>query len=241
MTKTEMLLGGPGLIQFSSASTGSKPTMIQANDIPRFTNGKWTDTVELPDGYSVRVSVEYDECLGEPWKEHGGHGPVSEWRPLDSKSAGERLLCVDRRRALFYDFAEACKIARRDGWGYPGQYIFEDGKKPRLTEDARKLTPKQRAARAAEADFERLRAWCNGDWYWITVGVEVSRNGAVLDTDCCGGIESDGDYWREHAAEQARYIIAADQKKRAAAWRAALKEARERHYWINRGVLTEAA
>jgi hypothetical protein len=179
--------------------------------------------------------------MGEPWKEHDGHGPVSEWRSIDSKQAGERVLGQDGRSARFYDFAEACKIAKRDGWGYSGQYVFEDGKKPRLSEEARKLTPKQRATRAAEEDYERMRQWCNDEWHWISVGVEVSHRGEVLDTDYCGGIEDYTDYWREHAAEVAAHIIATHQRARRQAWQAALKEARERRYWLNRGVQTTGA
>jgi len=68
--------------------------------------------------------------------------------------------------------------------------------------------------------------------------VEVSRNGAVLETDYCGGIEDLNDYWREHAAEHARYVIEQDIKTRKAAAVAARKETRERRYWAARDVVT---
>ena len=199
--------------------------MLTTNDIPQYTGrNDWTDTVTLKDGYSVRVNVVRDEYCGEPWKECDGHGPVSGWRPRDSKRPGERILHSDRNSCLFYDFAGAVALARRDGWGSKG----DEG-----------LTGGAKAAHAAEADFEYLRRWCNGEWYYVVVGVEVSRRSAVVgEVDYCGGIESGGDYWREHAADNARWIIAADQKARKAAAVAKRKETIERAHWAARDVAT---
>ena len=110
------------------------------------TQDKWT--------YTARI--EHDEDMGAPWKEHDGHGPVSEWvsRP---KAAGERVLSRDRESFRFYDFAEAVKIAKRDGWG-PG-------------------TP----AEAAEKDFEAMKGWANDEWTWCGVVVSVAYDGVMLD------------------------------------------------------------
>lgn len=44
-----------------------------------------------------------------------GHGPVTAWTTR-SKHPGELVINKDRGRARYYDFAEACRIARRDGW-----------------------------------------------------------------------------------------------------------------------------
>lgn len=76
------------------------------------------------------------------------HGLVSEWRSdglgsRPTKRPGERRLAGSAR---FYDFATACRIARRDGWECPG------GQRPGETARAY-------AARAAEGDFRRLGAW----------------------------------------------------------------------------------
>lgn len=197
--------------------------MLKPRDIPGTNSDGWTDVIKLRDGYSVRVHVDYDQCMGAPWEEHDGHGPVSEWTTRD-KRPGERVLSEDRGSKRYYDFAEAVKIARRDGWGSQG----DDGMKPG-----------EKAARAAARDFEYLRRWCNDQWHWVVVGVEVSRNGEALETDYCGGIEDDSDYWREHAAESANSIIAADQKARKASAVAARKETRERRYWAERDVITK--
>lgn len=146
------------------------------------------------DGFTLRARIEHDSDTGAPWEEHDGHGPVSDWRRRNyagryDKRPGELLLFDDGRNALFYDFAEACRIARRDGWNaapydVPGE------------------TPRQRAAKAARADFEHLRGWCNDQWNWCGVIVTASRAGVALGTASLWGIESDaGAYLVEVANE----------------------------------------
>jgi hypothetical protein len=138
-------------------------------------------------GCRYHLTLERDDDATPPWERDDGHGPVSAWRPLSSKRAGERVLHADRKSARFYDFAEAVAIARRDGWDAPpyGQ-----------------STPGQRAARAAEADFERLRAWCNDKWEYVGVCVRlVGAAGSQYD-HAFWGVESDcEDYIAEVARE----------------------------------------
>lgn len=152
-------------------------------------------TVALPNGWTAKVRTERDEHMGAPWEEHDGHGPVSEWRSYrdfseyDKKAAGERMLCQDRSSARYYDFAEAVKIAKRDGWGC--SHYDNNHKSNGVI-----------AACAAEQDFERMRAWCEDEWYWIGVIVELyDASGERVDESSVWGIESDTDYWREVAAE----------------------------------------
>ena len=149
-------------------------------------------------GKDYTVEIVADEDQGTPWENEDGHGSVSDWRRDGyrgpNKSPGERELCRDGRSARFYDFAEAVKIAKRDRWGYGG---MRDGE-----------TIGQRAAAAAEADFQRLRAWCDGQWGYV--GVIVRPAGACK---CCGpseslwGIESDAyEYLEEVARELAEQL-----------------------------------
>lgn len=76
------------------------------------------DTFEH-DGNTFKVTFPRDDYHGAPWDEEGGHGPVSEaprgrnYHGYTSKAPGEMLL----GDGWIYDFAEACRIARRDGWG----------------------------------------------------------------------------------------------------------------------------
>lgn len=108
-------------------------------------------------GYTITIEWLRDDDTRAPWEEHDGHGPVSEWTSRD-KNPSERVLCSDRNSYRYYDYAEAIKIAKRDGWDA----------KPYKTG-----TKGQQAARAVEADFEYLRRWCNDDWFWCGYTVEV--------------------------------------------------------------------
>jgi hypothetical protein len=148
------------------------------------------------DGFTLTARIEpcLDHCA--PWHEFDGHGPVSDWRwqwrnahgGLD-KAPGERLLWQDARAARYYGFAEAVRIARRDGWRAPG----ETGEG----------TPGEIAARAAEADFQRLRAYCAGEWHYVGVVVAVARAGVTLDAHAASlwMIESDADEYLRQVAE----------------------------------------
>lgn len=68
-------------------------------------------------GREYEMRIERDEDHGAPWDEEDGHGPVSGWERRD-KRPGEMILSEDHGARRFYDFAEACRIARRDGWGF---------------------------------------------------------------------------------------------------------------------------
>ena len=78
------------------------------------------DVIEY-EGASFEVRIEPDDFGENPWASEDGHGPVSDWTTRD-KLPGEVILAQDGRYRRFYDFAEACKIARKDGWGFlPGK------------------------------------------------------------------------------------------------------------------------
>lgn len=136
-------------------------------------------------GKTYRAEFHYDQDMGAPWKEHCGHGVVSDWTRRDKKP-GERVLSENRGKKLFYDVAETMRIAKRDGWG-----IASD----------KAMTPGERTAAAVEADFERMRAWCNDEWRWCGVVVfPLTADGDELRSKCesLWGIESDtGEYFNE--------------------------------------------
>jgi hypothetical protein len=138
-------------------------------------------------GLTFSVDIEHDDSMGAPWKEHDGHGIVSEWTQRD-KRPGERILCSDRTSHRYYDFAETVKIAKRDGWG-PG--------KPH---------------EAAEADFKHLKAWCDDEWHWVGIVVsllDVDGNKVPGYSDSLWGIEGDGgDYIESEAREIASALAA---------------------------------
>ncbi len=159
---------------------------------------------EIIEHLGRRFSVEIvpEDNWRTPWEEEDGHGPVSDWRRRNyaghyDKAPGEMLLHEDRGSARFYDFAEACRIARAEGWD-AAPYT--------------PCTPRQKAARAALADFERLRRWCAGDWCYVGVVVspvcECCETPDDRYTESLWGINSDaGDYLDTVALELAEMVI----------------------------------
>lgn len=146
------------------------------------------------------VAVCDDHDHGTPWENEDGHGPVSEWTSR-AKRAGELVLAEGRRDGTkrYYDFAAACREARRDGWGSEPFNIEGE-------------TPRQKAARAVMADYNRLRDWCRDEWRYIGVALFLLDDGTKCDPEAIAnaepfgerqsvalwGIESDaGEYYRE--------------------------------------------
>lgn len=177
---------------------------ITKQDIPDYAPA----TIELPNGRIAEVRVEDDDTMPAPWDAHDGHGPVREVRSGESpKSAGERVLHRDGYDWTLYDFAEAVKIARKDGWDAAnccGNWIkYGWGAVEHGDDCARRTeTKREQAVRAVESDFERLRAWCRDEWRWIGVVVELKdADGETVEQSSVWGIESDTDYWRDVAAE----------------------------------------
>jgi len=133
---------------------------------------------------SFRVEWVYDHDSNPPWDREDGHGPVSDWEHR-SKRPGEMVLRSDRGSHRFYDFAEAVKLARKDGWNTAPYNWPSRG---------------ARAHAAALADFKYLQAWCNDQWYYC--GIVVTLLNADGDPDSVDaslwGIESECvDYHQE--------------------------------------------
>ena len=142
-------------------------------------------------GTTYRVEFIFDSDTGAPWKEHDGHGVVSDWESRDKKP-GEVVIASNRGSKRFYDVAATTRIAKRDGWGLS-------------PEKASGLTPAQIVAEAVRLDMERMRGWCNDAWHWCGVAVfPLTADGDELrsKTESLWGIESDADdYFKEVIAE----------------------------------------
>ena len=172
-------------------------------------------------GHTFIVSIEDDTGQGAPWKESDGHGPVTEWISRDKKP-GERVLHADRNSKRFYDFAEATRIAKRDGWG-----LGDEAREALTIKLGRAPTPSEVIAQAVENDFQYLHGWCNDEWHYVGVCVRhVSQDADERYSYATWGIESDCD---ENLTETAHEL--ADECGRAiqseiAANRATLKTIR---------------
>jgi hypothetical protein len=126
---------------------------------------------------SFRVDWVYDHVTDTPWDREDGHGPVSDWERREKKP-GELILVTNRHSKRFYDFAEAVKIARRDGWN---------------TTPFNWPTEGARAHAAAMADFDRMRQWITDQWYYCGIVVtllDADGNPDSIDASLWG-IESD--------------------------------------------------
>ena len=154
------------------------------------------DTITINERrYTVAIESDYDQTA--PWDIEDGHGPVTDWT-RNSKAPGEMVLSEDRGSKRYYDFAEACRIAKRDGWSTAA---IEARKA-----NGERVTAKEQASAAATADYERLRGWCNDDWQYVAVIVTDDESGEFASL---GGIESDcGDYLAEVAQELAEELNA---------------------------------
>ncbi len=167
------------------------PEQIEALRFPEAFDGEVINGESIAldfEGWRIVATIHDDDDNTAPWKQEDGHGPVSDWTSRD-KAPGELVLNEDGRSKRFYDFAEAVKIAKRDGWNAEP---LDDG-----------LTGGAKAAKAARADYERLRRWCDDDWRYIGVALQVWFEDIQL-TDEYGaalwGIESDaGEYCTETA------------------------------------------
>lgn len=157
---------------------------------------------EFEDGFKVYTRTEADEDMGPPWKEHDGHGPVTDWVYRDKKP-GEWTLIQDGKSYRFYDAESALIIAKRDGWG-----LGIDDLNRLWAKLGRCPTRKELCADAVRLDFERLRGWCNDQWHWIGVITELrDAEGDLVDDTSLWGVESDGDYHKDVAAEQIAELI----------------------------------
>jgi hypothetical protein len=158
------------------------------------------DIFEIPSapGLKFRVHIEQDDTNDAPWEREDGHGPVRCVRKrAEGKRPGERILHENYPDIWLYDWQEASKIAKRDGWG---------GNDP------------------VQADFDRLLRWLRSDWCYVGVCVEIiDADGDALTEKydhALWGIESDcEDYIGEVArelAEQAGKAYAEEAQRVAA-------------------------
>lgn len=146
-------------------------------------------------GNRFHLALPFDDVQDAPWEREDRHGPVTEaprranQHGYTSKAPGQRYL----GEHWLYDFAEAVRIAKRDGWRAPGDeaHIAGDSAKAGWL-----------AHRAAEADFKRLSDWCNGRWRYVACVVTLLDDDGDPTDEAASlwGIESDaGDYLEEVA------------------------------------------
>lgn len=146
-------------------------------------------TIEV-DGYTFEVTFGRDDATGSPWNREDGHGDVRisgkpHWygEGVSDKLPGERPMNKPNSHGYqyYYDWAGACKKARKDVWGPGG--IHE----------------------AVQADFKYLQGWVDKEWEYVCV--EVTLENRTEYTRCVCGVETHKDYHLEFAEELAREVI----------------------------------
>lgn len=158
---------------------------------------------------NYHFSLYYDDHMGAPWKEHDGHGPVSDhlhhafgMGSKPSKAPGERILYWERGTYRTYDVAEATRIAKRDGWG-----LGKDDEAALAQRLGRAPTRKQIIAEAVQRDFDYIRGWCTDEWHWCWM--EVTHPDTAL-TAILGGLVSSEDEHLEEVRRELAEEVAAD-------------------------------
>lgn len=161
-------------------------------------------------GYRIKITAHYDEDMREPWKEHDGHGIVSEWTRRD-KAPGEWLLCQDHYSKRFYDYQGTLAVAKLDNWGLGTERLAELESKL-----GRKATRPEIVAESVRRNFEYLRGWCNDEWHWLGYTTRIiPPSGEAFDGHSCWGFGDEG-YMLESAKDEAqaevdRHILTVEQ------------------------------
>lgn len=130
-------------------------------------------------GLQFKATTEPDSDMGAPWVVHDGHGVVTEW-VLRGREAGEWLLSADGLSRRYYDWKASLAKALEEKWG--------PAKEGQSLED--------RAMEAVNADYEYLRGWCSGEWFWMFLDVQLlDVNGEKVPgfSHSLGGIASNSD------------------------------------------------
>lgn len=119
--------------------------------------------------HDFQVELEHDDSVKPPWKEFDCHGVVSNWRPIGSKRAEERILSRDRQSCLFYDWRASVAKAKKEGW----RPTHENPRESEFEFNLRVASMKRGEAAhlAVEQDFDRLRDWCDDRWRYVGVVV----------------------------------------------------------------------
>lgn len=147
-------------------------------------------------GRMFEVTLKQDDDNEVPWDRDDSRNIVTDFMSRDSKRPEYRPLYSDRGSVRYFDWNEAMKVAKRDGWWLPVDEI------DKLVETLGRAPSKREVtAEAVRKTYERYKGWCNDEWTYVGVVVEDVESGQ---SESLWGIESDDeDYLWEVAQDLA--------------------------------------
>lgn len=169
----------------------------------------------------IEYFADYDQSA--PWENSDGHGNVTRvnknWHTgRIEKKPGQVVLYSGNGNeySYLYDFADAMKTAKLDGWN--AEPYAPEGD-----------TPGKKALRAVNADMEYLRGWCADEWHYVgVVCTLLDSDGEKTDnTESCWGFETYKDYHLEAGRDMAEELA-----------ESANREKSECSYWETRDMVT---
>ena len=182
------------------------------------------ETTTLPNGWSLVVKIENDNTYNPLWEDCDSMGVVKESRGHPGDSYTDWIMNSDRGWYRYYDWKATLPVAIREGWGAPP---YRTGSK------------QEQAMRAMKRTYEYLRAWCNDEWHYVGLIVELrDERGCLIGEDSCWGFESENISYVTSEARSWAYHLIRDARKAAQEQRRQEQISRRYHDAQNLGVTT---
>lgn len=161
---------------------------------------------ELPNGWYYVVKFQYDDTHETPWDWDDCHGVVIPLRGRCSLEDWQLDWTMGDCDGWLYDRDASLAKAIKEGWNAPPYH--EPGG----------------AMRAVKADFDYLRRWCNDDWRYVGLIVELyDEDERLIDEHSCWGYES---FSMDYLCAEARSWVASMIRNERRSLRAAAHQLR---------------
>lgn len=155
----------------------------------------------LPNGWKLVFKFQYDNDREPPWEDCCGTGVVTDWIHGAADEKYGWVLSDGNWSHRYYDWRATLPEAIRGGWDAAP---YGEGNKH------------EQAMRAMKSTYELLRRWCDNDWWYVGLIVELyDKNEDELGSDSCWGFESDAmSYITEHMRSWAARLISETRRKK---------------------------
>lgn len=192
------------------------------------------------DGFRFLVELFYDPDHEAPWDDGDGNGIVIEPDRYYTKKPGHRLLwSSDRHYKWFFDWQGTVQKAKDENWGLNPEAV-----KLLAQKLGRAPTKGDLAAAATQSEYNRIRAWLRGEWWYCGVVVtkltDDPEEDDSVETDfkhAVWGLE-DGYYTPEYGPNYGQYKAEVVEELVSGYIEELAKERAERQYWAERDVVT---